>query len=318
MSGPLAGVPIGVFRGRACGMAAIESYEAWLGRPVDYVLDFMMERPPTWDHFEQGNVTGSATISTWSGGLGSRRLALGVPACCVNTTWADEARGANDGHWTNLGNLLVSEGFADAVVRLGREMNSWYPWQVRPASVPDYIAGFRHVVTLLRGVSGQSFTFQWNPIQGPGTLAREGVTAAYPGDPYVDEIGVDSYDTDWSGIYDTSFRRSPRAQKRVWRHLLTQADGYQDWGRFAAAHGKPLVLPEWGLRLWRDAGVYHGGGDNALFIRNMAAWMNEVGVRWHAFWEHEGVGVFDPDDHPGRIVAVPQARAAWLEEFGTS
>ena len=113
VSTPGAGIPIGVYRGRGCGISAIGVYENFIGRQVHKVVDFMVERPASWAQFENGNLTSTADVSGWQGVLGQRQLALGVPACCGvsagsgGRTWAEEANGVNDTHWQALGNRLI-------------------------------------------------------------------------------------------------------------------------------------------------------------------------------------------------------------------
>jgi hypothetical protein len=105
VSTPGASIPIGVYRGRGCGISAIGVYENFIGRQVQKVADFMAEQPASWAQFENGNLTGTADVSVWQGVLGQRQLALGVPACCGASagsggkTWANEANGVNDAHW---------------------------------------------------------------------------------------------------------------------------------------------------------------------------------------------------------------------------
>ena len=82
LSTPGASIPIGVYRGRGCGIAAIGVYENFIGRQVQKVADFMAEQPTSWAQFENGNLTSTADVSVWQGKLGQRQLVLGVPACC--------------------------------------------------------------------------------------------------------------------------------------------------------------------------------------------------------------------------------------------
>jgi hypothetical protein len=156
VSTPGSSVPIGVYRGRGCGVSAIEGYETFIGGQVQKVLDFMIEKPASWAQFENGNLTSTVDVSVWKGELGSRQLVLGVPACCGasagsgGTTWADEANGVNDAHWEALGNRLIDLGLGDALLRIGREFNgNWYQWQVTEGSQSSYIAGYQHIVTVL-------------------------------------------------------------------------------------------------------------------------------------------------------------------------
>ena len=79
MSAPGASVPVGVYRGRGCGISAIGVYEDFIGRHVQKVVDFMVEQPTSWAQFENGSLTSTVDVSVWYGVLGRRQLALGVP-----------------------------------------------------------------------------------------------------------------------------------------------------------------------------------------------------------------------------------------------
>ena len=323
MSGPGASVPIAVYRGRGCGIAKIKAYEDFLGRPVDYVEDFTIEAPTTWAQFDGCWLTSSAQAGLWGPQLAGRKLALALPACVMGTTWADEAAGVNDAHWQAAGTYLASHGLADAILRIGREMNGgWYAWGVREGGQPAYIAGYRHVVDVLRSVPGQQFRFNWNPYLGVQQLTSRGAESLYPGDSWADEIGVDVYDDDrWvGGVYPGKPDAVTTAQQRqIADKLLTMWDSLRGWHNLARAHGKPLTFPEWGLRLWKDGGTYHGGGDNAVLVDTMGQFITGLSVpTWHGMWEDPwGAGVADPDTLAGRPIAAPQARAAFLAWFGS-
>ena len=292
-------IPIGVYRGRGCGISAIGVYERFIGREVQKVVDFMAEKPTSWAQFENGALTTSADVSVWRGVLGQRQLALAIPACCGNSagsggkTWQDEASGVNDAHWEVLGNRLISLGLGGALLRIGREFNgNWYPWQVGEGGQAAYIAGYRHVVTLLRGLAGAAFRFCWNPTLGVGNLTGKGTESCYPGDSYVDEIGVDVYD--WTQknsagaqIYPGHASATTTAQQQqVLDIILTEWDSLRGWYSLALNHGKPLSFPEWGLVLWKTGGSYLGGGDNAVFVRAMADLICGCSLfGWHAMWE---------------------------------
>ena len=98
----------------------------------------------------------------------------------------------NDRTWEALGHRLIGLGLGSALLRIGREFNgNWYPWQVAEGGQASYIAGYRHVVTVLRGLPGAAFRFCWKPSLGAGNLTATGTESCYPGDSYVDEIGVD-------------------------------------------------------------------------------------------------------------------------------
>lgn len=335
MPGPIVSTPIGVYRTAGVDIAAIEAYEAFLGFPagtkVSYVLSYLADRP-SWPQFEAGLLAshtngpaGTQSVTAWAPLLAGRTLMLAVPACCNGTTWAAEASGANDAHWRALGGLLVSAGLGKTVLRIGREFNgAWYPWGVTTNttsgnSVSNFKTGYAHIVEVLRSIPGQSFRFMWNPTVGvvDGNMANGGIEQSFPGSEVVDMVGIDIYDGDWTGIYDPGFVRSEDQQLRSFQtNVFSCQDGLVAWHTLAASWNKPLAYPEWGLRLWLDAGVYHGGGDNPLFIQQLGAWFKATRPAMHAFWEDQIRGVCDPDNDPRRDVAAAASRATFLNLFG--
>ncbi len=74
------------------------------------------------------------------------------------------------------------------------EMNgTWYPWAVgvNGNTAADYRAAWIHTHDLMRAEGADLVRFVWAPMTAiPGISDFE---SAYPGDDYVDEIGVDGY-----------------------------------------------------------------------------------------------------------------------------
>jgi beta-mannanase len=80
------------------------------------------------------------------------------------------------------------------LVRFAHEMNgTWYPWAIRVNgnSAGDYVAAFRHVVDVFRAEGATNARFVWAPnVEFVGSSPLE---ASYPGDTYVDWVGIDGY-----------------------------------------------------------------------------------------------------------------------------
>jgi|SRR5579875_714540 len=340
-TGPYASIPRGVYRGAygtkpghvvsgGPGIGAIESYEAWLGLPVSHVLDYMANVPPSWASFETATLYYDGTKATsykagaWATDLGTRTLVLATPACCGAstgsgaTTWAEEAAGASDTHWTNLGEYLVANGLANATLRIAREFNhGGYAWQVTGVTgmaVTDFQNGWNHIVGVLRAVPGQAFRFQWNPTAATTIYGSTATSAAFPGTATVDEIGIDIYD--WSSVYYdwTTTTRTLTEQQEHWSNEA-QPD-LSSWISFASTEGLPLCLPEWGLVLWGSPPNYRGGGDDDWFVNQMARYpIGGANFGWHAYWEDPGVGLFDSSN---AAVDPVNARQAFLGNFGVT
>jgi len=128
-----------------------------------------------------------------------------------------------------------------------------------------WIAAWRQFVTTFRSVSTR-FRFDWCPNFGRTNMAPD---SAYPGDAYVDIIGMDFYDeTVWCHITDPVGR---------WTSKMNQAYGLK-WHRdFAAAHGKPMSYPEWGV----------GGneaGDAPYIVEQLYNWFRDNQVAYQTVW----------------------------------
>jgi hypothetical protein len=79
------------------------------------------------------------------------------------------------------------------ILSFGHEMNgNWYPWANTHTSPATFVAAWRHIVTLFRGLRIQNVTWLWtvNIIQTGGIPSP---TAWWPGSSYVDWVGIDGY-----------------------------------------------------------------------------------------------------------------------------
>jgi hypothetical protein len=193
-------------------------------------------------------------------------LSLGVPMIPTNSagqlqgSLAQGAAGAYNGYFSTLASTLVAAGDASAYLRLGWEFDgNWYAWQAQSATAEaNYASYFRNIVTAMRSVPGEQFKFVWNPDASAFVSNAYFVTAAYPGNKYVNVIGLDLYDMSWA---------SPLTPQVAWTNTylpaLTAAES------FAQSEGEPLALCEWGT-LFRSNGL----GDDPYYINNMIDWMS--------------------------------------------
>lgn len=114
-------------------------------------------------------------------------------------------------------------------VRLDWEMNAdFYPdWNVPAVTAAQFIASWRHVYELFQQQGAGNAAFVWCPNlwNGPGGLSPD---TWYPGDAYVDWLGVDAY-----------------PQSAVDSFILGGPGGLNDTAAFAVQHGKPLMIAEW-------------------------------------------------------------------------
>jgi hypothetical protein len=209
---------------------------------------------------------------------------------------------------TSVAQALVSAGLGTAIIRLGWEFNgNWYAWaaEKNPAA---YANAFQIWVTQMRAVAGANFKFDWGAAQGQGW----NIAAAYPGNSYVDYIGVDPYDQD----YSYTPNNLPTDTDTTWGNILGTSgntaytyDSLQAIVAFATANGKQVSLPEWGCWFKTDD---HGLGDDPTYIENIFNFVtnpsNRVGYFIYFSDDEAGDG-----DHSLSDGAFPNA----LAEFET-
>lgn len=304
-------VAMGVYRGPGqWGASRIGAYERWLGRPMDFALDFL--DVDTWANQEWPDWQARA----WRR---ARRTVMlgGVGVFPVGGSWAAAARGDYDEHWRRAGERLVATGQAGAMLRGAHEFNGdWFHYGVSAREVDDFVTAWRRWVEVMRTVPGARFTFVWNPTVGTEHLRHP--DDAYPGDQWVDVIGLDVYDGWYSRGWVPGVDAPPDGEERdrVWSRLLDGERGLRWWHRYSSAHAKPLAFPEWGLRTWLESdGTCHGGGDDPRFVERMHELITDPdwAVVAHAFWEHAGHGIADDDTDPARQIAVPGSRRAFTD-----
>ena len=127
------------------------------------------------------------------------------------------AMGKFDHYFQTVATNIVKAGFPTSIIRPGWEFNGgWFPWAAHGCA-SAYAKYFANIVTTMRAVPGSHFTFEWNPTRGD--LAVGDLANYYPGDAYVDYVGLDVYDVE-SQVY-------PGA-KAEFGHMQTQAFGL-DW-----------------------------------------------------------------------------------------
>jgi hypothetical protein len=214
-------------------------------------------------------------------------LSLGVPMIPDNSsgtavgTLARGASGAYNSYFVTLAQSLVSGGASHAYLRLGWEFDgSWFPWSATSSGAEaSYSSYFRQIATAMRSVAGEAFHFVWNPDAGAFTESGYSVQAAYPGNAYVDVIGLDAYDQTWV---------TPQTPANAWSSTLLPA--LRAAQRFASSVGKPLALAEWGAIIRSDG---HGLGDDPYYINHMISWMETASndVVFESYFDYDASGL---------------------------
>ncbi|ADG75638.1 PKD domain containing protein [Cellulomonas flavigena DSM 20109] len=155
----------------------------------------------------------------------------------------------------------------------------------------QFVAAWRHWVQVMRseGVTNALWTWVTSPVAVSRPRSDPGGGGFYPGDDVVDRIGADVYN--WAAC-----RTSVPPE---WRSLATATQGLRE---FAAVHGKPAVLPEW------------GSVEDAADPGRRARWLREAFAYLRSWPQLEAAVYFDTvGTCDWRLAPSPAATAAFRE-----
>lgn len=218
-------------------------------------------------------------------------------------------------HFVNLGNHLVDWHYQSVIIRMDYEFDGgWDPYGNLNAmsNMPgNFIKSWQNIVRTVRSAVAArdpkiKVRFLWNP-----TDSNVQVQSAkfYPGDAYVDYIGFDNYDSDYSGIYKPGVQPDAATQQKAWTNSIRpRIQWFADFASAAngdkrpggiAGRSVPLIVGEWGL--WQVAANGRGaGGDDPAYIQNMYDWMTTRNVYMECYFETpaDGVSTLWPGGYP--------------------
>jgi hypothetical protein len=288
----LSAIPLGDYAGSS-DPSGLANFGFSTGTHPTYATEYL-DKTDGWAAMD-----GAADVRPWKGS--GYRLVLGVPILPGTGTLAAGATGSYDQYFTTLGKNLVSDGEANAILRLGWEFNGyWYPWYVQSSTdATNFDKFWQHIVTTMRAVAGEQFKFLWSTSANTSTSYSQ--DSAYPGDAYVDYVGTDNYDDFWG---------TPFTDAAAWSNQLTQQWGLNWLASFAAAHGKPIAIPEWSVEYRGDG---HGMGDDPSFIANMAAWFVAHHVAFTDIFSFDSSDTYRNDILDGTF---PKSLAEFKSVFG--
>lgn len=171
------------------------------------------------------------------------------------------------------------------LLRFAHEMNGdWYPWAVgaQGGSADDYVAAYRRVHRIFEDAGATQVEWVWCPnviINGE----RDKIAQCYPGDDFVDIVGVDGYNF---GNEDQHRWIKPSELFGPTLELFTSIAG-----------DKPVWINE--------VGCSSSGGDKALWITDLVKFLIDTDVRGLIWFEANKPG--EPD---WRLTSTPATTAA--------
>lgn len=274
------GVPFGAFvSSDAEGVEALGRFAEWLGGARVSVGHTYLPGE-TWSSIE-GPSWVLDPWAHWRRNAPDRLLVLNVPMLPRNeedlpdhevaTLLRRGAAGEFDARFARLADRLVGRGAGDTVIVLGWEMNgTTYTSRCHP-DPSAWIGYWRRIVAVMRAEPSQAFRFDFAPVRGEHAVPW---SRCYPGDDVVDIVGMDSYDQ----LPGASFEE-----------YVEQPYGLRSHVEFAAARGKPVSYPEWGL---------FDHGDNANYVEAMLTWFNQHDAVYQTITDYCPHGVWACDHNP--------------------
>lgn len=289
------------------------------------------ESPPGID---PGQTSTAAGIQTWVQGATGRNLILTIsilPTSITTTaapgspTWNTAALGPSgwiaqlasnaiidDGsttpatlqrHAQNLATNLISFGYPHAIIRIAGEMNGNSNNDcLGPTSntnflsviCPQWAQAWANVVIGMRKAAGAKFLFDWCPNQNFQNIA---FSAYYPGDKYVDIIGMDAYD---------NYGGNPTTQPARWNTQPGIAAGLNAIISFAMSHNKPNSFPEWGLDF--NGAFNPPTCDDPTYTAGMLGLVNATRFAYQCYFNNPNTGTPQlSTDVPGTLAAFQAA-----------
>jgi hypothetical protein len=233
--------------------AQYAAFGTWRGRKIDVAT--MWTARATWPDI----VNPQWLYRTWAGTPVVKVLGLPPIPEGGSASIASCGRGEYDGKWAEFGKNIRAAGMDDeTIVRLGWEFNGdWYKWSARDPRA--WVQCWRHVVHSAEKYA-PALRWDWNVNRGNNSGLKD-PREAWPGNRWVDIVGVDSYDM-WPSVKNAA----------AWEGQTTGDYGLNFWLKWAVAHHKKLSVPEWGVYPGPGGGSFGkaNGGDNPLYVTKMA------------------------------------------------
>jgi hypothetical protein len=219
------------------------------------------------------NYAGSTGLAMWSFFLWPQDFTDGTGAWSGQGvgTQAKVDAGALDNAWKALAQQFVDAGLGNTGIRPGWEGDGGQSGAASAIGSANFGKSFARCITQMRTVNGFTPWVEWNFSIENVNHSTLDADLAYPGDQYVDSIGVDIYDQgayygwQFNGINYTISSHAEVWAQELLRDLSTQY-------AFALKHDKPMGITESGPIIKTDG---HGGGDTYSFNDMLSWWAVE-------------------------------------------
>ena len=248
---------------RADSTGTLTAQESWLGAAVDHLIAFA-ETSNAANPWSTNLTDTQSFITTF--GASNRDIKWAVPICTGTQPIDETIAGAHDAIIRLIAQAISSAATGPVIdIRPGWEPNfsTSYPWGSTLVTTAQYIAAFRRVVNLFRSVDRRFRVTFCASTRVDAAWPFEGM---YPGDDYVDIVGVDAY-------LLTGDKGAMTDAEHV-EFMFSGPCGINRFRTFAAQRGKMLAICEWGTNY-----------DNPGYVERIADFVRQHNVAYHAYWD---------------------------------
>ena len=274
---------MGVWEPMYQGTGATDAFGKWLNRRAMFpvVTQYSMDGGgwPVIDRWLK--IWLDPQWGKWVAEVPGRRAVIVLPIPTDSPSLEKGAKGKYNEVAAGLATYFVANNLGNSIICMGL-INTPNTWDAaKPSDVANFVLYWRQIVTAMRAVpGGEKLQFDWVGMNRKTSFPIE---SAYPGDAYVDYVGMILYDQ----CLDKSIYPYPanatddeklERQKKAWSQYYHPAseNGLDAWMGVAKAHGKPFSIPLWCLYSDHYAdGTLSTGGDNTYFIQQMYSFIQD-------------------------------------------
>ncbi len=256
---------------RSDALATTTAQDAWLGSAFDHLIAFA-EQSNGANPWATNLADTESFIATFA--TAGKDVKWAIPISTGTQSITETIAGTHDGVIRQIAQAIADSVDGPVIdIRPGWEPNysTSYPWGSTLVTPTEYIAGFRHVVNIFRAVDKR---FRVTFCVGVRKDSAWPIEDLYPGDDYVDVVGIDAYVIAADQSTMTAAQHADYIFDGYYIPDATQGVGINQALDFAKSRGKLFAIPEWGT-------CY----ENEAFIERMADFVRQNGVLYHGYWD---------------------------------
>lgn len=270
--------PLGFYGGFPASSTAntqIASFTSVMGRAPTHAICYMAQNVAPNDASQSWTNQSNFLASQMHGNASFTGLIpqLGVPFCYnpgsgqINL-FSSIAAGTYDTQIQNMLGAFKTNGFLTMELRPAWEFNQGTFNSVNASNLPAFLSAWKHFYTFVKTYAtnnGMTINVCWCPNIGPNTNSStltfdtNATTGQYPGDAFVDVIGIDTYSFSAFGFTDPNIAVDPTNKNYYVKTMIAMAA--------AASPPKAIGLGEVGT-----------DDDNITFVNSLVSVLTNCGV----------------------------------------